>query len=304
MKRFVTVGECMMELSQGEGRTLRQAYAGDMLNSAYYARRSLPADWSVDFVSGFGTDRVSTAMRAEIESLGIGTGSSASIPERNAGLYMIHLEGGERSFSYWRSTSAARLLARDPALLAQALEGADAVLFSGITLAILEGDGAAHLLQCLADLGSRGVTVAFDPNIRPNLWPDKARMRREIEKAAAVASVVLPSFADEQIHFGDGSQMDTVERYRALGPTVVALKDGEAGALIATPGAVIPVPAVHAATLVDTTGAGDSFNGIFMARLLLGDDPVAAASHAVAGAAAVIACHGAIVPDFTPPPPA
>ncbi len=302
MKPLVTIGECMVELRQSDDGALYLGYAGDMLNSAFYARRTLPGDIDVRFFSGFGTDRLSGDMRAAIHALGVTTDGSVTVPERQCGLYMIHLDEGERSFSYWRSASAARLLAHDAACLGEALAGADTVLFSGITLAILEDDGWEKLVGVIGALRRDGVRTAFDPNIRARLWPDTQEMRKRLSAAAEVSSVVLPSYDDEAIHFGDGSKAATIERYLGLGADLVALKDGADGAWIATPDMREAVPSVPVARVVDSTGAGDSFNGIFLARPMMGDTPIEAARRAVAGAAQVITHHGAILATFTDRP--
>jgi 2-dehydro-3-deoxygluconokinase len=296
--RFVTIGECMMELRQaGDGR-LTPGFAGDALNSAFYARRTLPSNWTVEFLTAFGIDRISQDMRANIEDMGIETSGSPTIPDRQSGLYMIHLDKGERSFSYWRSHSAARLLARDRNRFCEALSLAKVVLFSGITLAILEGDDAEFMLEHMSELRQAGVTVAFDPNIRPNLWPDKARMRDLIGRAAHVVSLVLPSYDDEAKHFGDADVAATLRRYRDCGASLVVVKNGSGAVRLSAPELDIAVPARAVPDLVDSTGAGDSFNGIFLARLALGDSPRDAARHAVRGASVVIQRHGALVRDF------
>ena len=134
---LLSIGECMVELMQAEGGLMRKSFAGDTFNTAYYARQYLPSDWSVDYFSAIGVDRISDEMRAFIAGHGIGTQTIAGIDGRSPGLYMIHLDNGERSFSYWRSVSAAKLLARDGDRLRGAIEASDIVVFSGITLAIL-----------------------------------------------------------------------------------------------------------------------------------------------------------------------
>lgn len=298
MTRLVTLGECMVELRQNDDGTLQMGYAGDMLNSAFYARRTLPGDIDVRFFSGFGTDRLSHDMLKAIQAWGVKTDGSVTVPERQCGLYMIHLDKGERSFSYWRSASAARLLARDITCLRKALEGAQTVLFSGITLAILEDDGWKNLISVIGELRRAGVRTAFDPNIRTALWTDLDEMRRRMAAAAAVSSIVLPSYSDEAAHFGDDSKAATIDRYLAYGADLVALKDGEYGVWIATLGKCEIVPAVTVPCVVDSTGAGDSFNGIFLARLMMGDTPADAARRAVDGASQVIMHHGAIVSEF------
>ncbi len=68
------------------------------------------------------------------------------------GLYLIELDGVERSFSYWRKDSAARRLADDTSWLANAIADANLIHLSGITVAILETT-ARHRLIALQRTG-------------------------------------------------------------------------------------------------------------------------------------------------------
>ena len=144
--RFVSIGECMVEMaSLGDG-TYAMGFAGDTLNTAWYLRRRLPGDWAVDYVTAVGTDAVSDRMVEFFEGAGLGTEHVARIPDRTVGLYMIQLDRGERSFAYWRSVAAAKLLASDAGRLARALAGAKVAYVSGITLGILSKEDRATLL--------------------------------------------------------------------------------------------------------------------------------------------------------------
>jgi 2-dehydro-3-deoxygluconokinase len=293
---MLSIGECMVELMQAEGGLLRKGYAGDTFNTAYYARLFLPADWKVEYLTAVGTDIVSEEMLAFIESTGVGTAHIPRVEGRMPGLYMIHLKDGERSFSYWRSTSAAKLLADDPERLRAAIETSDIVFFSGITLAILSPNAVETLLSELRRAKAGGKRVVFDPNIRPRLWDDAARMRATLEAGARAARMVLPSYDDEATHFGDTTIDATIERYRALGVDEIAVKDGANGVTLQFGGEErMHIPAAPVFRVVDTTSAGDSFNGSFLARLAAGDSPADAAAFAVRVAAAVIGHHGALV---------
>ncbi|ASY63894.1 2-dehydro-3-deoxygluconate kinase [Sinorhizobium sojae CCBAU 05684] len=292
---MLSIGECMVELMQAEGDMLRKGYAGDSFNTAYYARLFAPTDWAVDYFTAVGTDAVSDEMLAFMESTGIDTSHIARIESRMPGLYMIHLREGERSFSYWRSTSAAKLLAEDPNRLRTAIEAADIAFFSGITLAILSPGAGETLLSELRRAKASGRRVVFDPNIRPRLWDDATRMLTTLEAGARAATMVLPSFDDETMHFGDASVGATIDRYRALGVEEIAVKDGGKGVTLQFEGERLHVPAVPVSRIVDTTSAGDSFNGSFLARLAAGDSPADAAAFAARVAAAVIGHHGALV---------
>ncbi len=294
--RMLSIGECMVELMQAGGDMLRKGYAGDTFNTAYYARLFLPTDWTVEYFTAVGADVLSSELLAFMESTGVGTGHIARIEGRMPGLYMIHLKNGERSFSYWRSTSAARLLADDPDRLRAAIEAAEIAFFSGITLAILSLNAAETLLAELRRAKAGGKRVVFDPNIRPRLWESAERMRATLEAGARAATMVLPSYDDEAMHFGDASVEATIDRYRALGVADVAVKDGANGVTLQFSGGTrLHLPAVPVSEIVDTTSAGDSFNGSFLARLALGESPADAAAFAARVAAAVIGHHGALV---------
>ncbi|MFS8481122.1 MAG: PfkB family carbohydrate kinase, partial [Acidimicrobiia bacterium] len=78
-----------------------------------------------------------------------------------------------------------------------------------------------------------------------------------------------------------------------LGAKVVVLKLGAEGALVADPVRRVRLPG-HAVELVDATGAGDCFDGAFLARVAAGDDPVAAARYANAAAALSVTGRGAV----------
>ncbi|HTJ56455.1 MAG TPA: sugar kinase [Devosiaceae bacterium] len=293
-KRFVSVGECMIELSGGEAHQYRMGFAGDTLNSIWYARARLPAEWSTDYVTALGTDAYSTEMRQFLSAHGIGTAHIQTIPERRPGLYMIHQQDGDRHFTYWRENSAARLLADDPAALKAAFEGAALVYFSGITLAILLPRARGRLLKAIVAARNAGSLIAFDPNARPALWKSLATMGAVHTVAASVSDIVLPTFPDEKATFGDASPAATLERYLGLGVGEVVVKDGGDPAHVGFGDRREQVSAT-AGKVVDATGAGDSFNGAYLAARLTGADPVEAAraAHGVAGI--VIGHRGALV---------
>lgn len=293
--RLLAIGECMVELMQADGGLLRKGYAGDTFNTAYYARQYLPSEWSVDYLSAVGTDTISDEMLAFMQGHGIGTAHVARIEGRSPGLYMIHLKDGERNFSYWRSASAARLLAHDGDRLRAAMEASDLIVFSGITLAILPPEDVETLLAELRRARAAGKRIAFDPNIRPRLWDDAGRMRATITEGARAATLVMPSLDDETTHFGDAGLEETIVRYRALGVADLVVKDGAEGATLVFGEERSHAPSAKVETIVDTTSAGDSFNGAFLARLATGASPEDAARFAANVAAAVIQHHGALV---------
>jgi 2-dehydro-3-deoxygluconokinase len=289
-----SIGECMLELSGQAGPNWRMGFAGDTFNTLW-ALHALSGERPATYVSAFGDDPFSQNQISFFAENGIGIGASPVIPGARPGLYAISLTGAERAFTYWRSDAAARQLASDPAALAKSLENQALVYFSGITLAILDAAARKTLLAQVAKARAAGSLVAFDPNYRPRLWQSREEAQAAILDALAVADIALPTFPDEQMLFGDTAPQVTAERMGKLVGEVV-VKNGEEPALIATGGTLQPVPAQHVATPVDTTGAGDSFNGGYLAARLAGHAPAEAVQRAHRVAAAVVQVRGALAP--------
>ncbi|MFN4130400.1 MAG: sugar kinase [Paracoccaceae bacterium] len=296
-KSLLSIGECMVELSPTAAGDYARGFAGDTFNTAWYARRLLTADWSVAFGSCIGTDPVSDEMAAFIAGEGIDTASLRRLPDHTVGLYMISLRDGERSFSYWRGQSAAKRLADDPDWLAAALHGRRIIHFSAITLAILSPEHRRAFCAALRIARANGSLIAFDTNLRPRLWEGADAMRNGVMLGASVADIVLPSFDEETSLWGDQTAADTIARYQQAGATRIVVKDGGGPVTLWSQGdgtrqhAAPPV-----ARIVDTTAAGDSFAGGFLAHLATGETEDRAAQAAMALAAKVIQARGALVP--------
>lgn len=296
--RILSIGEAMLELSSaGQDDLWRLGIAGDTLNTAWYLRRLLGDDARVDYFTRVGTGEFSQKMLDFLSAEGIGTDHIARDPAREIGLYAISLKDGERSFSYWRDTSAAKLLADDPAALDRALAGARIAYFSGISVAILSDQGRANLRAALDRARADGTMVVFDPNLRPRLWPDAAAMRAGIEAAASGADLVLPSFDDEATHFGDADAGATIRRYLALGAGHVVVKNGGGPMWFDGNQGAGALPDLTPDAPVDTTAAGDSFNAGYLAAMLQGAACADAIRAGHALSRQVIRHRGALVPQ-------
>lgn len=267
--RILALGEVMLELSQADPHWAMNV-AGDTFNTAWHLRHLCGPQVRVAYYTCLGTDPFSDRIAGFATAAGIDTRFMRRDASRSPGLYAISLVDGERSFTYWRDRSAARLLADDPAHLADALAWADMAYLSGITLAILSPAARTRLLDALTTARTAGLRVVFDPNIRPRLWEDADIMRRTIMQAAALADITLPSFDDEARHFGDADPDACADRYGARQGTEVVVKNGGRDVLVCADGArrVHPLAPV---TPVDTSGAGDSFNAGWIAARLAGD---------------------------------
>lgn len=296
-KGVASIGECMIELSSRADQDWRMGFAGDTFNTLW-ALHALCPDRRATYLSAFGDDPFSRDQIDFFARNGIGIGNSPVIAGARPGLYAITLTGAERAFTYWRTDAAARQLASDPSALAKSLENQALVYFSGITLAILDEAARKTLLAAIAVARSAGAIAAFDPNYRPRLWQDRATAQAAIVDALEVADIALPTFPDEQMLFGDETPEATAQRLGKLVGEVV-VKNGEAPALVAANGAPQAIEAVHVPEPVDTTGAGDSFNGGYLAARLAGYAPADAARRAHRVASSVVQVRGALAPFET-----
>src|SRR5262245_59992278 len=164
MTRVASVGECMIELSQGGKGLLQRSWGGDTLNTAVYLAR---LGLAVDYITALGADPLSEEMVEAWQAEGVGTARVVRLPGRLPGLYLISTDAdGQRRFYYWRESAPARLLFDLPETgeIVAALASYDLVYLSGISLALYGEAGRGRLFGALDETRARGGRVAFDTN--------------------------------------------------------------------------------------------------------------------------------------------
>ena len=316
--RVVCFGECMIELQGQAFGVMHQTYGGDSLNTAVYlARCGRRIGLQVDYATALGDDALSSGMLLRWQAEGVATALVRRLPGRLPGLYLIEVdEHGERRFSYWRDQSAARAYFESPGdaridarfdavaasppgttPLEQQADRIDALYLTGISLAILPPAGRDRLAAVALAMRARGATVVFDNNYRPQLWPDAATARMNFQRFLALATVALLTLDDEQALAGEPDADAQLRRTLALPCPEVVVKRGPASTLVRCAGkALQEVPTVRVAQVVDTTAAGDSFAGAYLAARLGGASAAAAALAGNRLAARVVQHRGAVIP--------
>lgn len=290
---FQAVGECMVEIVR-DGTNAHFGYSGDTYNAAVYLRRVAQrygVDVDVRYLSAVGDDAESGLMRDQWRAEGI-SDDAVVVPGRSLGLYLIHVDAdGERSFSYWRSESAAASMFTETDWVHR-VSGA-MVYLSGITLQLMSEPARTALIARLRDLRAHGTRVVFDSNYRQTGWSSKGTALEAMTEVLALTDIALVTFEDEQELSGCIDVHACVARLRALGVDEIVVKDGANGAWIWTSALelveTVPVDAT------DTTAAGDSFNGGYLAARLAGMSLREAAEVGNAVAGAVVVRPGAIV---------
>ena len=291
---LLCMGEPMLEFNQlpqlPDGtRHYLEGHGGDTSNAAIAAARQ---GASVGYVTALGDDE---AGRAFLE-LGAREGVDASAvridPDAATGIYFIaHGESGH-VFSYVRKGSAASTLSvRDLPL--DRIRSAKALHVSGISQAI-STSACDAVFAAIAAAREAGVIVSYDSNLRLKLWP-LARARAIIHAAMAQCDIARPGLDDARELTGLADPDAIADFYLRLGAKIVALTLGREGALIATESERRRLPSITVEP-VDATGAGDCFDGAFLAEYLRIKDPFAAGRYAAVAAALSTRGFGAVAP--------
>ncbi len=289
---LVSIGEPLIEFNrprEGDGRTWLQGFGGDSQNVAIAAARQ---GASAGYITSVGQDWMGDAFLELWESEGVDASRVSRHPTAPTGVsFVTHGPAGHK-FDYLRKNSAASLMTPET-LPADYVAGARYFHLSAIGQAI--SDSACRACDAgVSAARAAGVKVSYDTNLRLRLWElDKARAT--IDATVARCDILLPSLDDSQQLTGLSAPDAIVDYYLGLGAPVVALKMSADGCLVATSAERFRLPG-HPVQAVDATGAGDTFDGSFLGRLLAGDDLRAAARYANVAAALSTRGYGAVTP--------
>ena len=288
---ILALGEAMVEFNQSskDPSSYLQGFGGDTSNFCVAAARQ---GATAGFVSAVGDDHFGRLLLDLWQRETVDTSTVKVDSHAPTGVYFVSHGVDGHQFDYLRAGSAASRYASYDLPL-EAIAAAKVLHLSGVSLAIsLSACDAA--LAAIGHARANGVRVSFDTNLRLKLWP-LARARAVMVEAIRHTDICLPSWDDVTVLTGLTGRDEIVDYLLALGPRVVALKLGKQGAYVATPDERREVPG-HVMDAVDATGAGDCFGGAFVARIVAGDDPFAAARYANMAAALSTQGFGAVAP--------
>lgn len=289
---ILALGEPMVEFNQaaeGGGRTYLQGFGGDTSNAAIAAARQ---GASVGYVSAVGDDPYGAMLRGLWRGEGVDDSCVRTDAEGFTAVYFVTHDAQGHHFSFFRRGSAAGRM-RPADLPRERIAAARVLHLSGISAAI--SDSACDTCFAAVETArAAGVQVSFDTNLRLKLWP-LGRARAVIRELVAQCDICLPSLDDVRAVSGLDDPEALVDWCLGLGARVVALKMGADGAIVADGGRRLRLPP-HRCRPVDATGAGDTFGGALLARLVAGDALEEAGRYAVVAAALSTEGYGAVAP--------
>jgi 2-dehydro-3-deoxygluconokinase len=297
MKKICFMGECMVELRPVEPQKLNQSFAGDVYNSAVYLKRCFD-DVSASMLTAVGSDRLSNEMMAQFKQDGLDTSYVFQHETRSTGLYLIETDDtGERSFTYWRSESAAKqIMSFITKAQTEALSDLDQFVFSGISIAIIEAGDRDAFWQFLTTLKSKGVQIVFDPNYRARLWKNESEAVINFDRAFALCDVTLAGVEDLTSLYGVHTSEEVLQLCQKHDISEIIVKDGASSVISFFDNERVEHAITPVTKVVDTTSAGDAFNGAYLGARLSGSTICEAISLAAKAAGIVIQHPGAIIP--------
>ncbi len=288
---IICLGEPLLEFNQerADGPHYRKGYGGDTSNAAIAAARQ---GARVAYLTALGIDAFADELLALWATEGVDAGHVRRDPEAHTGLYFVSHGAHGHSFTYMRAGSAASRMT--PALLPDGFVASARYLhLSGISQAI-SASACDTAFAAIGQARSAGTAVSFDTNLRLKLWP-LARARAVIHATVPQVDILLPSLEDATALTGQEKPDAIADLYLEMGAPLVVLKMGSDGALVATAERREHVHG-HPVTVVDATGAGDTFDGAFLAEMACGASPFEAARYANTAAALSTQGYGAVAP--------
>jgi 2-dehydro-3-deoxygluconokinase len=269
MPDLISIGECMIELFSEDpieqADTFTRSLAGDSFNICVATQK---LGTSAGYITRLGDDPFAAYLLNTWNSLGIDTSQIRTVDGFNAVHFVALMPDGNREFVYYRSGSAPTTLEPDD-LDPDYIGSAKVFHCSGIAQAISE-TARATVLKAAQIAKERGLKVSYDPNYRHQLWRPEDLWTAASELLPYV-DYFLPNTSDDApALIGSDDPYRMVEHFREMGVPVVAVTRGEEGAVIGFEDRVVEIPPYSPGGPIDSTAAGDAFNGAFIHGLLNG----------------------------------
>lgn len=271
-------GESLIDMIPAQGTGGEAAFSplsgGAIFNTAIaLGRLGKPAG----LMTGLSSDLFGKQLEAALTESGVDT-AYAIRSGRPTTLAFVSLKDGHATYVFYDENTAGRMIR--PEDLPALGESVSTLYFGGISLAV---EPCADTYAALLTREAATRVIMIDPNIRPGFIADEARYRGRLKAMIAQSDIVKVS--DEDLTWMDGGPAPIEDKARALlaaGPSLVIVTRGKEGAIALTASGVSIEVAGRPVTVVDTVGAGDTFNAGVLASLsdqaLLTKDKVASLS--------------------------
>jgi len=264
---IVCAGEALFDLFAQDGPSdagllFDARIGGSPLNVAMGVAR-LGRD--AGFLSAISTDLFGERLWAHLESEGIHADMVVR-SDRPTTLSIVGLDlAGVPSYAFYGDGAADQSLT--PSSLA-ARPNAARALHVGASSMVVDPVGKAllGLARKLADDETGRRFISYDPNVRPTIEADMQAWRQRIDEMLPALSLLKISSEDFGLLYGDADMAQMAGKWLQAGPGLVVVTHGADGAEAWTKGHSVRVEGVSV-DVVDTVGAGDTFQAALLTRL-------------------------------------
>lgn len=248
-------GEALIDMIPVEaagGKTAFVPHPGGAIFNTAIALSRLGVETGL--LSGVSRDEFGAMLASTLENNGVSTAHLIR-SDRLTTLAMVHLKDGSARYAFYDENSAGRMVTPDD--LPKLPDTVDALYFGGISLV---AEPAAEAYSALLDREYKDRVVMIDPNIRASFVTDEVAYRNRVDRMIRQSDIMKVSDEDlEWLSVDSGSIQQKAKAFLGKGPSVVIVTQGADGATAYFGGGSMTVPALPA-KVVDTVGAGDTFN--------------------------------------------
>lgn len=216
------------------------------------------------FLSGLSNDMFGTQLASHLRASGVDVGYAIRTDHPTT-LAFVALEAGVAHYTFFDENSAGRLL--HVSQLPDILENVRALHFGGISL-IGEPCGSAY--EALARRQAGHSVISLDPNIRPGFVVDEPGYRARLARLTAISDIIKVSEEDFAWLEPERTFEAVCKEWISRGASVVVLTRGADGCQAHTASFDVEIETDHV-EIVDTVGAGDTFNAGLLAALAEAD---------------------------------
>ena len=272
MKRVISIGEALIDfIPNQKGCELKNVLGFERVAGGAPANVSAVVaklGGKSNFISKLGKDAFGNHIIEVLKEANVNVDYVLRSDKANTGLAFVSLkEDGNRDFSFYRNPSADMLL-EESEVKKEWFEDCHSMHFCSVDL-IECPMKYAHKKAIEFALENKSI-ISFDPNVRLPLWDSEDACRDAIMEFLPLAHVV--KISDEELEFVTGyDNMDEAKEVLFKGNVnMVLFTKGKDGVEAYTKDRVVKIPG-NIVDVVDTTGAGDSFIGSFLFKLLEDD---------------------------------
>ena len=272
MPEIVTIGEALIDLTQTAEDSAHigryAAFPGGAPANVAVATARLGAKSA--FIGMVGQDAFGASIRQALCSNRVDTTGLYETDQALTTLAVVSVDAaGERSFAFYRSPGAdTQLTLEDATRALMAYEERPMFLHFGSVILTVDPARSATLgvARKARDLG---MLLSYDPNYRASLWPDQKTAVERIQEPLPLCHVL--KLAEEELELLAGTrdpEAGSLSLYHTYGIPLIVVTTGSSGSFYRLgehTGKVAAAPV----QVVDTNGAGDTFLGALLSRLVL-----------------------------------